>query len=76
MRLRARYPDVKIAVGRWGLGASAAKDREQLQEAGVDYLGVTLQETRSQLVEFVHVERHRADPERVETARAEAVAPV
>ena len=33
-RLRARFPGVKIVVGRWGLKGDAEQNREQLREAG------------------------------------------
>jgi predicted PurR-regulated permease PerM len=48
-RLRARYPDVKILVGRWGLKGDGESNREELREAGADLVATTLAETRDQL---------------------------
>jgi CheY-like chemotaxis protein len=48
-KLRARFPKVKIVVGRWGLTGNVEANREQLQDAGADLMATTLLETRSQL---------------------------
>lgn len=48
-RLRARRPELKIFVGRWGLEDNVEENREQLQEAGADLMATTLLETRKQL---------------------------
>ena len=48
-KLRARFPEVKIVVGRWGLTDGVETNREQLQDAGADLIATTLLETRSQL---------------------------
>jgi predicted PurR-regulated permease PerM/methanogenic corrinoid protein MtbC1 len=48
-RLRARFPDVKILVGRWGLKADVEVNREQLREAGADLVATTLAEARHKL---------------------------
>jgi hypothetical protein len=48
-KLRARFPAVKIIVGRWGLTADVEANREQLQDAGADLTATTILETRSQL---------------------------
>jgi predicted PurR-regulated permease PerM len=48
-KLRARFPEVKIVVGRWGLTGGVEANREQLQDAGADLIATTLLETRSQL---------------------------
>jgi hypothetical protein len=48
-RLRARFPDLRIIVGRWGLRLNVAPARRQLEAAGADSVGVTLVETREQL---------------------------
>jgi hypothetical protein len=58
LRLRSRFPDLKIAVGRWGLGGNVEKNRGQLQAAGADYLATGLQETRKQIIEVVQVARY------------------
>ncbi len=48
-RLRTRYPHLKIVVGRWGLESNVDGNRKQLVEAGANEVGVTLDETISQL---------------------------
>ncbi len=48
-KLRTRFPEVKIVVGRWGLTDGVETNREQLQDAGADLIATTLLETRSQL---------------------------
>jgi hypothetical protein len=48
-RLRARFPAIKILVGRWGLKGNLEGNRHQLQEAGADGAATTLLETRSQM---------------------------
>ena len=48
-KLRARFPQVKIVVGRWGLTVNVEANSEQLQDAGADLTATTLLETRSQL---------------------------
>jgi predicted PurR-regulated permease PerM len=48
-KLRARFPKIKIVVGRWGLRGNAEENREQFQDAGADLMATTMLETRSQL---------------------------
>jgi predicted PurR-regulated permease PerM len=48
-KLRARFPEVKIIVGRWGLAGGVEVNREQFQDAGADLTATTMLETRSQL---------------------------
>jgi hypothetical protein len=48
-RLRARVPDARIVVGRWGLKANFEQNQEQLREAGADQVDATLLETRNNL---------------------------
>jgi len=56
-RLRARLPDLKILVGRWGGADPKAKDdREALLAAGADDVGVTLAQSRDQLLERIRLD--------------------
>ena len=48
-RLRARFPKIKIIVGRWGLKGNLESNQQQLGEAGADVMAVTLLETLGQL---------------------------
>jgi hypothetical protein len=52
-RLRARYPALKILVGRWGAGEEIEEDRPPLLAAGADAVGTTLLESRKQLLERI-----------------------
>jgi DNA-binding NarL/FixJ family response regulator len=55
-RLRARLPDIKILVGRWGGPDATANDREALMAAGADEVGMTLAQSRDQLLERVRLD--------------------
>jgi predicted PurR-regulated permease PerM len=55
-RLRARLPDIKILVGRWGGADPKANDRESLIAAGADDVGLTLAQSRDQLLERVRLD--------------------
>jgi predicted PurR-regulated permease PerM len=48
-RLRARFPDCKIIVGRWGVQEDRDASQAVLHEAGVDEVGTTLRETYNQV---------------------------
>jgi hypothetical protein len=54
-QLRARYPELKIIVGRWGLRDDLDTNRKQLQAAGADLMATTLLETRNQLNDWLPV---------------------
>ena len=48
-RLRARYPDVKILVGRWGSRQGTEENWEVLLSAGADHVSGSVLETRNYL---------------------------
>jgi predicted PurR-regulated permease PerM len=48
-RLRARFPDCKIVVGRWGVQEDRDTLQAVLREAGADEVGTTLCETHNQV---------------------------
>ena len=54
-KLRARFPKVKIVVGRWGLTGNVEANREQLQDAGADLTATTILETRTQLTSLLSI---------------------
>lgn len=54
-RLRARFPNLKIAVGRWGGGR---EDNNSILLAGADRIGTTMIETREQLIELCRIRAH------------------
>ena len=53
-RLRARFPDLKVIVGRWGEFPGEG-DRTSLLEAGADAVASTFAQSRDQLLERVHL---------------------
>jgi predicted PurR-regulated permease PerM len=53
MRLRARFPHVKIVVGRWG--GKDQGEHDQLLAAGADAVGATLRESRDQIREYARL---------------------
>ena len=48
-RLRARFPDCRIVVGRWGPEEAIDNLRMRFRELGADEVGTTLIETRNQI---------------------------
>jgi predicted PurR-regulated permease PerM len=54
-RLRARFPALKIAVGRWGMGS---EDSNSILLAGADRVGTTLIETREQMIHLCQTSAH------------------
>jgi hypothetical protein len=48
-RLRARFPDCRIVVGRWGPTEASDNPHLRFRELGADELGTTLSETRNQI---------------------------
>jgi predicted PurR-regulated permease PerM len=70
-RLRARCPDLRIVVGRWGLREPTGAARRQLEAAGASYVGITLVETREHLETVYGLEPPSSARARVATAPAE-----
>ena len=54
-RPRARFPDLKIAVGRWGTGS---EDSNSMLLAGADRVGTTMIETREQMIQLSQISPH------------------
>ena len=52
-RLRNRFPDLKIIVGRWG--TRSENNWSSLLAAGADKVGTTLVETRDQVIQFSQI---------------------
>jgi predicted PurR-regulated permease PerM len=57
-RLRLRFPDLKIIVGRWGGPDGTDRTRAHLNEAGADLVLTTLLETRAQLAPLIQALSH------------------
>lgn len=54
-KLRNAVPDLKIVVGRWGPPALADDTIAPLRDAGADFVGTTLQETRDHLAQLAQL---------------------
>jgi predicted PurR-regulated permease PerM len=54
-RLRARFPDLKIVVGRWGLHDEREAERPQLIAAGADAVELSLLDTQRSLAELMMI---------------------
>lgn len=72
-RLRSRFPDLKIVVGRFGGGADIEADKEELADVGVDQIYPTLTTARQQLQAWLTVlqvkqEEEVPPPDRTEAA--------
>jgi hypothetical protein len=57
-RLRSRFPDMTILVGRWGVKENVDQVRARLTSAGATQVGTTLGESRGQLVPTVQALAH------------------
>jgi len=66
-RLRARFPNLKIAVGRWGTGS---EDSNSILLAGADKIGTTMIETREQMIQLCQISAH-SEAQSVTTVAAE-----
>jgi predicted PurR-regulated permease PerM len=62
-RLRARFPRLKIVVGRWGRRDDAVAIQQRLRAAGADLVGSTLLESRDQVLPLVQSLAHVKDPD-------------
>ena len=51
-RLRARFPNLKIAVGRWGMGSEY---NNSILHAGADKVGIAMLETREQVIQMSQI---------------------
>jgi predicted PurR-regulated permease PerM len=54
-RLRARFPDIKLIVGRWG---SRTDNSNALVDAGADKIGNTMIETRDHIMQLSQILPH------------------
>jgi hypothetical protein len=52
-RLRARFPELKIVVGRWGLREDTDETLAHLRSEGIDYVGTSLRDTRDEVMRLV-----------------------
>jgi hypothetical protein len=52
-RLRVRFPELKIVVGRWGFTGNIHEDRTRLLSAGADEVAMSLRETRSHVMHLI-----------------------
>ena len=57
-RLRARFSDLKILVGCWGLDQDSERTRDRLVAAGANLVGFTMLQTRAQVGPLIQVQAH------------------
>lgn len=55
-RLRARFPDLRILVARWGLRDNRKIARQQIEAAGADLVSISLLESRQHLQQIYGLE--------------------
>jgi predicted PurR-regulated permease PerM len=53
-RLRVRFPQLKILVGRWGVTKNVETERDQLQTVAAVEVGTTLAQTSAQIAQLAH----------------------
>jgi predicted PurR-regulated permease PerM len=70
-RLRARCPEAKIVVGRWGVYEDPERVSGRLKSAGADFVAATVAETRAQLLALLQVATAAAERPSREPALAE-----
>jgi hypothetical protein len=51
-RLRVKFPELKIVVGRWGFRGDLGEKQALLLTAGADEVGMTLRQTRNQVMQL------------------------
>jgi predicted PurR-regulated permease PerM len=61
-RLRARYPKIKILVGRWGYRGDGEENWDVLLSAGADHVSGSLLETRDHLAAVATLQPAAAPP--------------
>ena len=74
-RLRERFPELKILVGRWGL-AGAPAPRDALTAAGADAVAATLAQSVEQIAAFVPLLARRPAASPAAPAPAQTALPV
>jgi predicted PurR-regulated permease PerM len=61
-RIRARRPQIRILVGRWGFDANLENSRATLTSAGADRTAGTLVEARHQLLQLIQLDPGESHP--------------
>jgi predicted PurR-regulated permease PerM len=67
-RLRARFADLPILVGRWGLTENQEEVRKRLLASGATDVSFTLDSCRTQVVTIVQLAAHTTPPQDVSRA--------
>jgi predicted PurR-regulated permease PerM len=73
-RLRARFPELKIVIGRWGFTGDSEANRALLLSGCIDEVGMTLSESRNQVMQLSELSLSH-DPQAATTSAAERVPP-
>jgi predicted PurR-regulated permease PerM len=74
-RLRFRFPDLPLIVGRYGFHRELAADRDSLVAAGATAVPTTIEETQQALMAWTLPPRRAADRAGPEASRAGYLAP-
>jgi len=76
-KLLARYPDIRIVVGRWGLKERVEETVAQLRDVGATSVGTTLAETSNQIDTWLPIlqAQTREEQERATLVEAAEAAP-
>jgi hypothetical protein len=69
-RLRHHCPHTKVLVGRWGQEDQAEETRRRLRQAGADLVGLTLRESRDQVIALIQAGAPLPSPAAVQPAAA------
>jgi hypothetical protein len=71
-RARARFPNLKIAVGRWG---TETDDSESIMLAGADKVGTTMVEIHEQMIQLCQIKPDSEVQNGAAAAPIEAISP-
>ncbi len=63
--LHARFPELTVVVGHWGLHEKVHNDRETLLATGATHVTATLIETRAQIAQAMHPPTSNSSPSRL-----------
>jgi predicted PurR-regulated permease PerM len=73
-RLRSRFPELKIVIGRWGFTGDSEANRALLLSGCIDEVGMTLSESRNQVMQLSELSPS-PDPQAATTSAEERVPP-
>ncbi|MGV3771450.1 MAG: AI-2E family transporter [Verrucomicrobiales bacterium] len=66
-RVKAKLPDLKVTIARWGLQSNPRKIKELIDSSGADAAGVAVEETRNQILALVQLDAKPLHPPKNES---------